>query len=241
MSERFYMPDCRSGETLCLEGDEAAHLAKVMRARPGDRIILFDGRGREYDAEMTEKRGTKVRLRVGNCREISRMPPFEMTISAATPKGHRMDHLVELCAAYGVRRLIPMDTARSVAAALQAGDEKQARWRRIAVETAKQCGRNLLMDITPMRFADVLAVPDPSALKLIAVKNGNAQPAREVLPAEAPVMALVGPEGGFTGEEVARAKAANFAPVSLGEATLRIEHAAAALAALAALGLSDRS
>jgi len=238
MSERFFRPDCRAGEIVFLEGKEAIHLVRVMRAHVGDVVVLFDGRGREFDAEVVEKRATKVAVRLGSCREVPRMPPHGVTIAVTVPKGHRMDHLVELCAAFGVSRLIPMDTARSVASALRAGEGKKERWRRIAVETAKQCGRNVLMDITPMAFADVLAGCEPNALKLIATKSGGARSAREVLPAGAPVVALVGPEGGFTAEELARALAAGFAPVELGEATLRIEHAAAALAALAALGVN---
>jgi len=232
MSERFYKPGCRAGEHVFLEGDEATHLTRVMRAKVGDLVVLFDGEGREFDAEITENHGKKVCLKVGDAREITRMGAHEVIIASAVPKGHRMDHLVELCSAFGVSRLIPMDTARSVASAVEAGPSKRARWDRITVEIAKQCGRNVLMRITPKSFADVLSDPEMGRMKLLATTAGDAQPVRGVLPAKESMTALVGPEGGFTPEEVAAALQAGYRPVSLGKAILRIEHAVGAIAAI---------
>jgi len=238
MSHRFYCPECRPASEVTLQGDQAAHLAKVLRAKPGQVVTLFDGKGNEFAAEVISAGRKAVRLRADAGRFLPRMPRLPLTIASAVPKGHRMDHLIELCAAYGVSRLAPIDTERSVASARNASDAKRERWERIVVETAKQCGRNVLMEINPMDLDDVLQAPGQGELRLVAAPGGVGRSVREALPAQKAVLALIGPEGGLADEELNRALAAKFQPVGLGEAILRIEHAAAALAAIACVGVT---
>jgi 16S rRNA (uracil1498-N3)-methyltransferase len=235
MAERFYAPQCAGGQILVLEGAEARHLAKVMRASAGDELWVFDGRGTEFPARVLEVRKDRVQLDVGEGLFEPRMPRHPLTLAVAVPKGPRMDLLVELSAAYGAAQLILMDAERSVAAAHAAGDEKKARWERIAVETAKQCGRNMLMGIASMRFAEVIDVAERPPVALIAAITGGSRLIREFFPLSAPALVLVGPEGGFSSAEIEAARERGFTAVSLGAATLRVEHAAAAIAALGCL------
>lgn len=233
--DRYYSACPIKGAEVLLEGAEAHHLSHVMRARPGTRVKLFDGSGCEWLAEVkTVDRGT-VRLTVLSRHEVDRELPIEITLGVALPKGERQKWLVEKSVELGVWRIIPLVTARSVA---HPTPQALDRLRRHVIEASKQCGRNRLMEIAePTRLAEFVAASHNAPLRWIAHPEPSVGFGLSAGEGEAPVpigraWLAVGPEGGFTEEEVADACAAGWRPVTLGPRILRIETAALVLVGL---------
>lgn len=202
---------------------------RVLRAKIGDEVCVFAGTGVEWPARIVQIGRDEVALDVGAARPdaVAEGPP--LVLAVALPKGERQKWLVEKLTELGVARLVPLVTARGVAEATPAA---LARLRRTVIEASKQCGRNTLLEIAaPATQADLLARLDPGTWPLVADPAG---PPLATIPRPASpgaILALVGPEGGFTPEEIAAAVAAGSTRVSLGPHVLRIETAAIALAA----------
>lgn len=239
MERRFYCDVPLDADQVSLHGDEAQHLTRVLRARPGERVELFDGRGLEYTAEVASIGRRDVELTLISKVAVSRELAFPVHLAVALPKGDRQRWLVEKMVELGVSQLTPLETQRGVAQPTAAALE---RLRRYVIEASKQCGRNHLMRIGEPQelvpFARSLSAP---TTRLIAhPASDRAAPVRTtplvefVRPAAAGLCALVGPEGGFTAEEVAAVLEAGWTAVNLGPRILRIETAALMLAAIAA-------
>lgn len=228
MAERFFVSAAPVHGRAILGGDEARHLARVLRARVGDAVTLFDGRGRRWAARVTAIGRDEVALDADDA-EIDPEPlGTHLTLAVALPKGDRQKWMVEKLTELGVRTLVPLETNRGVA---EATDAARARLERAVIEACKQCGRNTLLEITPPRsLAALLATVSDQAHVFVAHPGGPPSSAREGARAGA-VLALVGPEGGFTDEELAAADSAGAERIGLGPHVLRVETAAVALAA----------
>lgn len=227
MSERFFLPAPPAAGRALLTGDEARHLGRVLRAQPGDTVILFDGRGRSWTARVDRIDRDAVSLDV--VAEQPAAPPAgpRLTLAVALPKGDRQKWLVEKLTELGVHRFVSLDTTRGVAEGSAAA---RARLERVVVEACKQCGRNTLMEIGESRpLAAILAETPAGGRILIADPQGI--PPAAITAADGDTIALVGPEGGFTPDELAAADAGGAIRVSLGPHILRVETAAIALAA----------
>jgi 16S rRNA (uracil1498-N3)-methyltransferase len=230
MSQRFFVEQPITGASADLVETDAQHLAKVMRAAVGDKVVLFDGSGAEFAAKVTRIAKSAVTLEILERREVSREPRVELTLAVALPKGERQKWLVEKLTELGAARLVPLITERGVA---QPVDAARARLSRAVIEASKQCGRNRLMEIAPPREALEYFSADLSGAKVIA------EPGGETLGSLAPdiihLACAIGPEGGFTPAEVKSALENQWRPVSLGRSILRIETAAIAVAAWSGL------
>lgn len=229
---RLHAPDLPAQGEFRISGDEAHHLVRVLRGRPGDRFGVFDGRGREVEAELlTAGRGDAL-LRIVGARE-PRRPGREVVLLTAVPRGQRMEWLVEKCTEAGVARVVPLVTARGVRD--RASGNTLRRWRRAALEAAKQCGRADVPDVdAPVELVAALAAGAGRTLLLADPTAGSALGA--VLPASGGVALLVGPEGGFDDAETEAATAAGAIPFGLGSLILRIETAALVATHTAARG-----
>ncbi|MCA9232026.1 MAG: 16S rRNA (uracil(1498)-N(3))-methyltransferase [Planctomycetales bacterium] len=225
MLDRYYSAEPIQGATATLSGSEAHHLLHVMRAKPGWRLIVFDGYGGEYEAELTDCGRATVELSLGPRNNIERELPFQLTLAVALPKGDRQRWLVEKAVELGVARLVPLLAARTVAGSEQASPKLL----RYVIEASKQCGRNRLMEVTPpLSFADLIE-SEQTSIRLLAHPDGLSLDVAEQVSAGNCSLAI-GPEGGFTEEEIALAIAAGWQTVDLGSRILRIETAAIALA-----------
>lgn len=234
MSDRFYTAELITGDHVTLDGQEAHHLLHVMRAKVGDQITLFDGSGAEFAAEIAKCGRSEVEARVLERREVDRELPFALVVGVSLPKGDRQKWLVEKLTELGVTELVPLTTERGVA---QPTDSALERLARSVVEAAKQCGRNRLMQITlPQTLDDWVssAESSPDSRRLIAHPDGKSLATLDLVN-PLPTHIAIGPEGGFTDAEVAAAVAYGWRSVHLGQRILRIETAAAALAAVVAL------
>jgi len=236
VSRRFYCPELQptTGE-LTLAGNEGRHLAVVLRAAPGDRVILFNGRGLQAEGTVREVGPLGVVIEITAHLAASSLPGRVVTLATAVPKGDRFDWLVEKATELGVARVVPLVTSRSV---VEPRDTRLEKLRRVIVEASKQCGRADLMELAPLTAVSALLSQSfPEGALWVAHPGGEElRGAAQAWPAT--VTFLIGPEGGWTEGEVAAAVAQGARVMSLGPRLLRIETAGLALAALACSGLT---
>lgn len=233
---RFHCPvPLAAGATLDLPPAAARHV-QVLRLQPGDAITLFNGEGGQWRASVLRMGRSDVTVQVEAFEDVEREAARRVHLAMGMPANERMDWLVEKAAELGVASLQPLHTAHSVLRL--SGDratKKQAHWQSVAAAACEQCGGNRVPAVQPV--ADLGAWLRASAavapLRCVLSLAEGSRPLAEVLrdqPAETPVLFLSGPEGGLSPQEDAQARAAGFAPVTLGPRVLRAE--TAALAAL---------
>ncbi len=235
MTARYYAPHLSDAELCEVEGSEFHHLTRVMRAGPGDQVILFDGAGNAAEAQIVELTKSRAALRILKRGFEPEVSPIVM-LATAVPKADRFRWLVEKATELGVSRLIPLQTARSV---VEPGSTKLDKMRATVIEACKQSGRNRLMTIDPLTDWDsFLSNLAPSGRLLVADPGGAACERKQ---SAGPLVLVVGPEGGLTDAEVIQAVQAGGRCISLGPRILRTETAAVALAALCLLPGQDLS
>ncbi len=227
---RFFAPSLDPGdETVMLPRDESEHLTRVLRLATGDTIGVFDGRGREFVARVISVERTGVRVQLLDEGVPAREPDVPITLAQAVLKGEKMDEVVRDAVMLGVAAVHPIITQRTettVAAILKGG--RVDRWRRVALASVKQARRATLPEIrTPLQLQDYLQEPAPT-LRLMLVEPGAAVGTTSVgvlrggqIPHD--VAVLVGPEGGWTDEEIKLAASHDVKPVTLGHRTLRAD------------------
>ena len=235
---RFYIPPAAWNiDRLTLDSSESHHCLDVLRMKAGDRATVFDGRGHEATVEIASAARGRVDLKVLH---HSKSPELacEIVLGQAIPKGKNMDLIIEKATELGAAAIVPLLSERTVVR-LDADEalDKKNKWQRVAIEAAKQCGRNWLPEVrkpvTPKGYFDAGEKFD---LMLIASLQPDAQHVKTVLhdyfgddaPRERTcrVLILVGPEGDFTPAEVSLAKGAGCRPITLGPIILRTETAA---------------
>lgn len=239
--ERFFLPQplqlatvnhvAVDQATVELDGPEAHHLLHVLRAKVGDRIGLFNGQGDEAIAEIVEVHKRSAKLRINDC---WRTPPdvSELVIATALPKGDRADWLIEKATELGTSRIIPLRTARSV---VEPRESKLHRLEQIAVSACKQCGRSRLPRLDPLTpLSDVLREFSQTPESRLLLADPRAEQSlgdffESLHEPPSTIIALIGPEGGFTAEEHTAALASGAMPVRLSQHILRIETAALAI------------
>ena len=227
---RFYCPAIGrinpgelSDRPISLDDAQARHALRVLRLRPGDDVVLFDGAGRSASGELAEG----GRVLVGEVLVHTR-PATTVDVAAAMPKAGRADDMVHMLSQVGVDRFIPLITQRSV---VEPGDKRVERYKLLAIESAKQCGRAYLLEVTgPMNLEQVL--DEQHDVRLIAQPQAHGGVARAVT-TPGRVLILIGPEGGWTDDELALADRLGAARWQLGPHVMRIETAAVAAGALA--------
>jgi len=208
---------------VAIDGEEARHALLSLRLRAGDEVVVFDGRGGRGVGRVAETGRRSVRVLVERV-ERREAPHPRVTLATAIPKGKRWPFLVEKAVELGAARIVPVHFARGVAK----GEGDPERWRRWAIEAAKQCGRDWLPEIDPpSALADILSRAE--GVKWLADPGGDG--AVDVRPI-ADVTVLVGPEGGVTEDERGMCRAAGFAGLCLSRNILRVETAALAACAL---------
>ena len=207
----------------------AHHAARVLRLRAGDRVVLFDGHGGEYEARLAMPGRGRVVAETGEHRAQERESPLALTLVQAVSSGEKMDFTVQKAVELGVAAIHPVLSAKSVVRLDgERGAKKLAHWRRIAIAACEQCGRNRIPDIRDAVALDRYQPPEGS--KILLTPSGSGKLANL---AKGPVALAAGPEAGFSDAEEQWLQRAGFVAVRLGPRVLRTE--TAALAALAAL------
>ncbi|MDR1957725.1 MAG: 16S rRNA (uracil(1498)-N(3))-methyltransferase [Planctomycetaceae bacterium] len=235
MSERYFLTEPVHDNRAMLTDDEAYHLAKVMRAKVGDEVSLFDGSGVEFSAKIEKIGKNRVILEVCESRTPNVEPLTEVTVAVALPKGDRQKWMIEKLTELGCRRVIPLQTERSV---IHASPRVVERLQRQVLEASKQSGRLTLMEVTQEMSLGQLnewRTDDFSPVIAHPVSDGDFSQysASRLLtsPLASKILITIGPVGGLTYEEVQQAVHWGFLPVDLGPRLFRVETAAIALTA----------
>jgi 16S rRNA (uracil1498-N3)-methyltransferase len=238
------------GSVVELPPDTASHVAKVLRARSGDALILFNGDGCEFNGTIEAVRGSRVSASVGDGRPVDRESSFAVTLVQCVPRGDRMDFIVQKATELGVARIVPVLSQRSVVRLdkVQAAS-KAIHWRAVAVSACEQCGRNRLPIIEaaqPLLTYLGQAAPGPgprlvfepeSAPEPVSASQPDTTPQPHTTPhdlggaaqaASVEAEIAIGPEGGFAADELEAFRVAGFSRVGLGPRILRTETAAIA-------------
>jgi 16S rRNA (uracil1498-N3)-methyltransferase len=222
-----------------LDGSAANHVARVLRLRAGDALILFDNAGGEYTANVVSFGRDTVRVAVGEHRPTNRESPLRVTLVQGISRGERMDVVVQKATELGVWRIVPVLTERTVVRLNEAQAANRLRhWRAIAIAACEQSGRNQVPEISvPLRLQEFLVSDLPDGLRLLLNPDGGLK--AKDLPASDAATLLIGPEGGLSEGERTAASAAQFKGLSLGPRILRTETAALAALAIIQQQLGD--
>ena len=233
---RFYVPFHAGLKNLWIDSSESHHIIHVKRLKIGDNIIVFNGTGDEFEAEIEDIEDNRVKVRINQQRTISKENIVEIDIAFAIPKGKRSHLLIQKCTELGVHKLIPINYARSVVKLKDDCSVKIEKWQKIAIEASKQCGRNTITEIgNVVDFDNILNTSDSYDLPLFACSQSDSDNLKNTLqehPKPNNILSFIGPEGGFTTNEIEMAKRAGCKFVSLGSPILRIETAAIAVSAI---------
>jgi 16S rRNA (uracil1498-N3)-methyltransferase len=228
--ETFFIPGAeRSPSTITVDGEEGKHMTQVLRMRPGERCRIVDGRGNAFEVTVSDVGKGTALCQVDRHVERWNETATPVILAAGLLKNpSRFDFLVEKAVELGAGKIIPVITERTIARA-----DKKARWEKIAIAAMKQCGRSVLPEISePLPFASFLSLSWPGHLLLIPhEKSPHAFPSAHDA---AGIVLAIGPEGGFTDDEVSAAEGRGYHTVSLGPRRLRAETAAAAALVLSA-------
>ena len=230
MSERYYVNLPLTLGPFMLDGPEAHHLATVCRLRPGDEVCLFNGDGHEYPARITHAARREITLEILAIEEPQRELTFTLEVAAPLPKGDRSQFLIEKLSELGVTNFVPLTCARSNA---HPREGKRDKLERYVIEASKQCGRNVLMKIDDLTAWESYCVRgNLDELRVLAHPCEAQQMTALPRTPTTSTRIAIGPEGGFTDDEVALAIQHGWHTVSLGTRILRVETAAIVLAAL---------
>jgi 16S rRNA (uracil1498-N3)-methyltransferase len=228
MSERFYVNLPLTIGPFMLDGSEAHHLASVCRLRPGNEVCLFNGDGHEYPARITHVARREISLEILAIEQPQRELAFSLEVAAPLPKGDRSQFLIEKLTELGVTNFVPLTCARSNS---HPRDSKRDKLERYVIEASKQCGRNVLMRIDEMIDWATYCVRGNLEETRLQAHPYQAMELATIVKRLQPTRVAVGPEGGFSDEEVALALQHGWQAVSLGPRILRVETAAIVLAA----------
>lgn len=223
-----------TGSIVELPVDAGAHLVKVLRARSGDEVVLFNGDGRDFSGVVGSVRGKHVSAEIGAAQLAETESRLAVTLVQCLPRAEKMDLVVQKATELGVTRIVPVISQRSVVR-LDDGQaqSKQSHWRAVAISACEQCGRARLPTVErPVQLLNYLGNLPPPTHPRWVLEPTTESPATgraSIDPASLTAAEIaIGPEGGFTAGELEAFPLAGFSPLGLGPRVLRTETAAIA-------------
>lgn len=245
MARLFVEPEKLSEEIVVLADEDHRYLTRVLRLDVGAAVVLFDGKSVEASARITRIGPRALELKIDERRPVVAVARPYLTLIQALAKSDKLDLVVQKATELGVGRIIPVTSARAVTR-LDAGQaralSRRARWQKIAREASRQSGRLDVPDVEGVTaLATALSASPKDALKLLMWEGARQTTLRAVLPSQPPqqIVIAIGPEGGFTLDEVEVARAHGFSPVGLGPRILRTETASLVTLAILGYALGD--
>lgn len=233
---KFFVPSENiSGGFITIDEENSAHIGRVLRMKCGDRITVGDAAGADYECEITEL-GERVVCRVLDMTRNASEPNISVTLYQALPKGSKMEYIIQKTTELGIVKIVPCALSRCVVRLdKKEGEKKAARWQKIAAEAAKQSGRGIIPEVSvPITFARALKELKTHGNAFVPYEGEKIGRLRDVLTKNksADIAFMIGPEGGFSPEEIAALEAENIPPVTLGPRILRTETAGEATLAM---------
>ena len=227
---RFFVTDSQIGKTTAIiTGGDAEHV-KVLRMRPGERLVLCDGRGTDYQCAIRDIKPGEVEVDILSSGPCPAEPSVRCTVLAGLPKGERADFIVQKCTEAGASEIVFFLCTRCVARpADSACSKKVQRWQRIAEEAAKQSGRGLIPQVRLVQdLKSALDIAAAAELRLFMYETGERVTIKDAIGSAgsiATAAVITGPEGGFELQEAELARASGCRVCSMGERILRCETA----------------
>ena len=230
--QRFFTTDIQNHHAV-IHGDDVKHISKVLRLKPGDTIQICDGNGRECESRITSVSKDAVETETGEWRSCASEPRTKVTLFQCLPKAGKMETIIQKCVELGVNAIVPVQSERCVVVLKPPYDGRVERWQRVSEEACKQSRRGVipivsnpcaLQDLSFESFDKVLAAYENE--KTVSLKQAikDVQSIRSVA-------IIIGPEGGFSENEIAYLKEKGAESVSLGPRILRTETAGMAMLA----------
>ena len=232
----------RGRQAIIDDALEIRHINKVLRLGVGEPVILFDGKGKEYQASIARISSAEISfLLTPEADSPRKESSLKIIFGAALLKSAKFDWLLQKVTELGVGEIVPFTSSHVVPRwGEDQAENRHARWEKIVAEAAKQCGRAVIPRILPPRsFEEVLGDDWGEVKKIILWEKEKAVVLTEAVAHPSGVFVLVGPEGGFSDEEAGQAQAAGFKPVRLGPRILRAETAGIAVVAILQFILGD--
>lgn len=238
--QRYFIDPSQFGENaVVITGEDARHIGKVMRSRPGDKLIVSDGHSRDALVQITAIDPQEVAAEVLEAVEPAGEPRLRVTVAQSLPKSDKMETVIQKCTEIGAASFLPFISERTVVQYDGKKEEKRAaRWRKIAKEAAEQAHRSRIPDVgTPVSWRELLTGMSAYDQVLLCYEQEHGAQLRDAIkpfmgkltPEQtASIMVIVGPEGGFAEQEVRDAEAAGAVSIGLGRRILRTETAAMA-------------
>lgn len=217
-------------DRITVDGEDVQHIRKVLRLREGDKLVLCDGEGTDYLAAITEMDKHLIRTAVIERKASQGEPDIDVVLYQGIPKAAKMDTIIQKCTEMGIKRIVPVATARTVVKLESEKDEKKKveRWSKIAEEAAKQSCRGIIPEVDmPVSLPEALKDTAKLDLVIFLYELEGSQSIKEVLEKSKArsIGFFIGPEGGFEPSEIDKARDAGAVPVTLGRRILRTETA----------------
>jgi len=245
---RFFVneTDIRSSRVI-ISGGDAKHITKVLRLGRGDYITVSDGKGNDCLAGISKIMPDAVYAEIIGVMGGNTESPIEVCLFQGIPKADKMETIIQKSVELGVKSIVPVMTERTVVRFDNAGsaEKKASRWRKISLEAAKQCNRSIIPGVeSPVNFADALELMRSFDLAVIPYENDKLNSLKSFIKKNinrriARAAVMIGPEGGFSEEEIDKARSFNIETVTLGPRILRTETAGIAVIAILMYELGD--
>lgn len=231
---RIYHPDLLSVDTtIDLSDDGSNHVANVLRLEQGHPVVLFNGDGNEYSAELASVKKRSVKVTIDAKLEISIESSLSIHLGQGVSRGDRMDFAIQKAVELGVDEITPLLTERcGVKLSTERWAKKHQQWQKLIVSACEQCGRNVVPTLHPCTQINQWVQESTSQLRLTLHPKSNSRLRNLSIPPKG-VRLLIGPEGGFSESEIYMTEEAGFNTVNMGPRVLRTE--TAAMASIAAL------
>jgi len=215
---------------ISITGEDVNHIKNVLRLKTGDKLLLCDGRGTDYEVVVEEFAHGLIRTSIVASYAGTTEPPIEVTLFQGIPKLDKMDYIVQKCVELGVGKIVPVINDRTVVRMDAGADvlKKVSRWRKIAAEAAKQCNRGIIPGVEqPQGFKEALRLAGDAEIGIILYENEKENGIRSCISGrEIKKIALfIGPEGGYSENEIKNAVSSGMKTVKLGPRILRTETA----------------
>jgi 16S rRNA (uracil1498-N3)-methyltransferase len=249
MHRFFVSPDQIHGDTVTLTGDQARQITHVLRLHIDDQIYALDNSGWRYELKLITADSTHVRGRIVDKQIEGAEPTLKITLYQSMLKRDNFEWVLQKGTELGISAFVPMITQRSIVRQTAPKESKLSRWQRIVTEAAEQSGRGRIPELfQPLPFPDAIAMTSKNDLSLIPWAKEKKHTVRAALTdtgtnrpeaSFSSAAIFIGPEGGFTEEEINDARSAGIVPITLGPRILRAETAALVTAALVLQELNE--
>ncbi|MDQ2084991.1 16S rRNA (uracil(1498)-N(3))-methyltransferase [Herbivorax sp. ANBcel31] len=232
-------------DSIDITGEDVVHIKKVLRLKNGDNITVSDGMGTDYYVKIEKIDSDKVTTKIINSEKNKSEPSVNITLFQALPKSDKMDFIIQKGVELGAKKIVPVITERTVVKISKNKDykKKHQRWNRISMEAAKQCKRGRVPQIEyPMTFKDAIDSLTDESLKILPYEKEKSIKMKRILSNKSnikDIFIFIGPEGGFSDNEIELAFNSSVSTVSLGPRILRTETAGIVVLSILMYELGD--